>query len=92
MCYALVRKTATAGPPHPACDCTCGRTCRHLPFSITSLSSLPLSSLPPPDHTRTAPQEFKLIRSPTQEGIILGRTSFNGTGAANWTLTWNFTR
>ncbi|PNW79286.1 hypothetical protein CHLRE_09g409300v5 [Chlamydomonas reinhardtii] len=38
------------------------------------------------------PQEFKLIRSPTQEGIILGRTSFNGTGAANWTLTWNFTR
>ncbi|KAG2437458.1 hypothetical protein HXX76_006108 [Chlamydomonas incerta] len=38
------------------------------------------------------PKEFKLIRSPTQEGILLGRTSFNGTGAANWTLSWNFTR
>ncbi|KAG2430085.1 hypothetical protein HXX76_010184 [Chlamydomonas incerta] len=29
-----------------------------------------------------------IIRSPTLEGNILGRTSFNGTGAAQWNLKW----
>ena len=29
-----------------------------------------------------------IIRSPTLEGNILGRTSFNGTGAAQWNLAW----
>ncbi|KAG2427557.1 hypothetical protein HXX76_012211 [Chlamydomonas incerta] len=29
-----------------------------------------------------------IIRSPTIEGGIVGRTNFNGTGAGPWTLTW----
>ncbi|KAG2445174.1 hypothetical protein HYH02_008642 [Chlamydomonas schloesseri] len=38
------------------------------------------------------PEDVKLIRSPTLEGIALGRTSYNGTGAAAWTLSWTLER
>lgn len=48
--------------------------------------------LVPHDWSGEVPEDVRIVRSPTLEGIILGRTSFNGTGAANWTLTWQLER